>query len=185
MSNAKKRLFFALWPDQTTRQALTDLQATYLTAGGARAVSSENLHVTLAFLHSIDIAKMDCIVQAARNVRVAAFAASFSVLSVWEQSRICWLGQNNSAAGSESLQRLAQCLWAELASCGLSAETRRYTPHITLAKKITALKKTASTPEIIWHARDFVLVESRTGGRQSRYEVLQRFPLIPPTVNPR
>ena len=49
----QERLFFALWPDEALRQQLA-VYPPMLKGCGGRLVVQDNLHITLAFLGSVD-----------------------------------------------------------------------------------------------------------------------------------
>ena len=50
MNEAKQRLFFALWPDASTADALATLAQQVAAESGGRPTAPGNVHVTLAFL---------------------------------------------------------------------------------------------------------------------------------------
>ena len=175
----KKRLFFALWPDARTRDAVTQQTATVVTASGGRIVKPQNLHMTLAFLHSVETSLIPCIESAALRAAGNSFDLELSQVGCWNRSRILWLAPSAEGQGTETAGALAQSLWRELENCGFTPEQRRYRPHVTLARKATMRQTAAPAATISWPARRFALVESITGQRQSEYVVLKTFPLEP------
>ena len=60
-----QRLFFALWPDEGTRERLATLALDDITV---RWVSRDNLHVTLAFLGSVDKHARSCVEHVASQI---------------------------------------------------------------------------------------------------------------------
>lgn len=174
------RLFLALWPDSETRERVVAQTRAIVRAGEGRAVPPENLHITLAFLHSVAVEKLPCIGEAANRagVETAVFQLQLSRVGHWYRSRILWL-----APGQGGLQQpagLADALWRELVPCGFTAERRRYMPHVTLARKVVHPPDQSEVPAIRWTAKDFVLVESVTGSGGSNYRILERFILAGP-----
>ena len=56
-----ERLFFALWPDDELRQTLKHHCKPLLRHSGGRPVALDNLHITLAFLGSVDSGQRQCV----------------------------------------------------------------------------------------------------------------------------
>jgi 2'-5' RNA ligase len=70
----------------------------------------------------------------AQPIRLAPFDIEFGGLGVFPtrgESRVIRLGV---ASGAGGLASIYVELWSRLASLGLGLETRRYTPHLTLAR---------------------------------------------------
>ena len=57
---------------------------------------------------------------------------------------------------------------------GLEPESRKYTPHVTLARNAAQAFPPEASPPIRWEAREFVLVWSRLS-HPAQYEVLGRY----------
>jgi len=178
MSADKKRLFFALWPEAETRDAISAQTQALVSASGGRAVKPENLHLTLAFLHSVETHRLECIEAAAQRAACRSVRLQLSKMGYWYRSRILWLAPPAGAVGAPGTAgSLADALWAELEVCGFSPERRRFRPHVTLARRAKSVTRPDSMPTIAWQPRSFVLAESITGQRQSEYVVLKTFPL--------
>ncbi|MGZ4968111.1 MAG: RNA 2',3'-cyclic phosphodiesterase [Methylobacter sp.] len=174
------RLFFALWPDNETRLALTRFTQS-MTAGQLKWVQPHNLHVTLVFLGSVDTNTESLIKQTVADISVQPFTLTFDSLSYWNKPGILCLTCRQSVP--EEAVMLASALSAVAAACGLQTDIRPYTPHITLARHARHLPDIAVEP-IAWHAEAFCLIESCSEPDGVRYEVVQRWPFIKPTVNP-
>src|SRR5690606_6154262 len=50
----RKRIFFALWPDDETRDAISRATSRVVSLSGGRATAKRNLHITVAFLGAVD-----------------------------------------------------------------------------------------------------------------------------------
>lgn len=179
MTTIKKRLFFALWPDADYLRAIAERTNVLVRDGRGRPVRSDNLHMTLAFLHLVDVSLLPCVVNAASQVRQDPFELELSQIGCWKKSGILWLAppEHNSDPICTPVQQLSRALWQALTVCGMESEQQRYRPHMTLARKTTVSPKTKSLAAIHWPVREFVLAESITGGSQAEYVVLQRFAL--------
>lgn len=174
MPDNRKRLFFALWPDEETGDAILRGTRTAVAECEGRPVLPQNLHITLAFLHVVETGLIPCIEQAALRAATASFDLVLDRVGCWRRSRILWLAPAREAAAGPGA--LADALWCELAACGFTPEKRRYRPHVTLARK--AKHPVFDTvPAVRWRAGSFCLVESKTGQRQSEYVILKTFPL--------
>lgn len=173
MSSSTERLFFALWPDTATRQALAQLNRQCDVLGG-RAMQPANLHVTLAFLGNVTAEYRACMSRYADAVRETPFSLSLTRLGVWPQSGIYWLAPEVTPA---PLLRLADGLNRAIESCGGRSETRPYRPHVTLRRKVKQAPSGEVSPPIVWSVGDFVLVQSHTHQEGVEYRVVQRWPL--------
>ena len=175
MSVERKRLFFALWPDVDAQRAITQCTAESVAGSGGNPVRLENLHMTVAFLHSVDVSLLPCISRAARQVARQPLNLTLSSVGHWQRSGILWLAPD--LQGGASAGALAGELWNALSDCGFTPERRPFRPHVTLARKVSApLVQTVIRP-VMWDVGDLVLVESTNAGSHTRYEVLHRFGL--------
>ncbi len=174
------RLFFALWPDDETRQALAGLSQS-IAAKGFKWVQLHNLHVTLVFLGQVDKDVESLIKESVAGIAVPPFELTFDSLSYWSRPRILCLTCRQPAP--EAVAMLAIALDTAAANCGLQTDTRPYTPHITLARHARYLPDVKFEP-IIWRADSFCLVKSCSEPEGVCYKVIQQWPLITPTANP-
>lgn len=184
----KYRLFFALSPQQPAA-CVSDLQHLALQCGCyGRAVPTENLHVTLAFIGAVTPADTQRLMDAvtAQPPAVDAFSLTFSTFGYWHRSQVIWLGCPHSPP---PLQALVAHLNTTLHACGLGQENRRYTPHITLAKAVSKRPaiwpNNTATTDLTFHFSAFGLYISTTehGQQGVRYHCLKQWPLM--TCSPR
>ncbi|HEY8098656.1 MAG TPA: RNA 2',3'-cyclic phosphodiesterase [Methylobacter sp.] len=174
------RLFFALWPDDETRQALAGLGQS-IKAKGFKWVQPHNLHATLVFLGQVDEDVSSLIKQSVTNIAVPPFELTFDRLSYWSRPRVLCLTCQQPVP--EAAVMLAAALTEVAENCGLQTDTRPYTPHITLARHARYLPDVKLEP-IIWRAEAFCLVESCSEPGGVIYKVIQQWPLLKPTTNP-
>ena len=105
-------------------------------AGRANYSRRENLHLTLAFLGELPGSRLPDI-EAAMSAAAAgagAFTLSFDHAGRFrrEGGDIWWLG----AADCPALTALQSRLASELRARGFALEDRRFTPHLTLARRV-------------------------------------------------
>lgn len=177
-ANNTRRLFFALWPDTTTRAHLTKILPG-LTPPEARAVHYENLHITLVFLGRQAASTQHCAEQAAAQVRATPFSITLDCLGHWPHPRILWLGAVHYPA---ALPGLAADLHRALAPCHMGLDNRPYRPHLTFARNVRKMEALPVLPASVdWRVRDFVLAESvsESDNAGTHYRVLARWPLQP------
>lgn len=168
-----QRLFFALWPDASTRAALVQAQGAMSECGG-QAMHPDDLHVTLAFLGEVAASQITCVQMAAERVQVDAFDMRFTCRGSWSGARVAWVAPNQSPP---ALQALVQQLWQGLAVCGYRPEDGPYRPHVTLWRKAAMVTDATLSVAIPWKAYDFVLVCALPERQVPRYNVLHRWPL--------
>ncbi|MGD8964393.1 MAG: RNA 2',3'-cyclic phosphodiesterase, partial [Gammaproteobacteria bacterium] len=111
----KRRLFFALWPDPDVRRQLAAASKCVRDKATGRPVPDENLHITLAFLGSVDAEVFACISEAARGLATESFELVIDRAGWWRRTGILWLAPSRAPA---SLNRLVKALWVALEPCG-------------------------------------------------------------------
>jgi RNA 2',3'-cyclic 3'-phosphodiesterase len=179
-----QRLFFALNPEAKVRAAL--VRAIPLPGPGGRLVPADNLHVTLAFLGSVDAGRIPELKQLAANVRGQSFTLRFERLEVWNRALVSIVPTHTP----DALARLVAALSARLAPAGFQTEDRMYRPHVTVIRErqrgsgrreaLIAPEQTSESVSapIDWQVDDFVLMRSQPGPGGSRYVLLSSWPLI-------
>lgn len=167
----RHRVFFALWPDDATRSAISRATRDAVQACGGRPIAKDRLHLTVAFLGELTNAGLE----AARRIpplAVGAFELTLDAVGVWPESKILWLAPS---APPDALAELEARLWDALGTAGFHGEERTYRPHVTLARRARPVD--AVIAPVRWDVRDLALVESFPEGRNVHYEVLQRWPM--------
>jgi 2'-5' RNA ligase len=181
-SRPVRRLFFALWPDEGTRDALTRATGRAVRRSGGRPVPPPNYHLTLAFLGNQPAGLFDQIVAAAALVRAAPFELTLEHYGHWPKPRVFWIGPPPGSPEDASMALsapavLASQLWDQLEMLGLRREPRPFRAHVTLARKVAALPEVPPPDPLIWKASGFALVESVTEQSGAVYTVVRDFAL--------
>lgn len=158
------RLFLALWPDDTTRNALLQLQAPLR----GRLVPYENLHMTLAFLGPQPPGIADACKDLLMRLRAPAIELRLDKVGYFARNRVAWVGAHSTPP---ALQSLHEELGQALAHHGIERERQQFKPHVTLARDATMPVDMTFAP-ILWRASMVTLVRSRTSPAGSVYEVL-------------
>ncbi|KRA01081.1 MAG: RNA 2',3'-cyclic phosphodiesterase [Achromobacter sp.] len=164
------RLFYALWPSLPLAASLAGwAEAAKLVTGG-RAMRTETLHLTLAFLGPVDSALADELAAATPERRLAPGDVPLDRYGVFTRQRILWSGPAETPA---ALQQAHDDLWRWLSGYGLTPPTQPFRPHVTLLRNITHAQPPDDPAEpLAWRYDRMVLVasESLTGG--SRYRIV-------------
>lgn len=123
------RLFTAIELPESVRVRLTLLQGG---VPGARWSPAENLHLTLRFIGEVDEAQANDIDDMLAAIRAPAFDLTLKGAGEFggRDPHALWIG----VAPNEVLMRLAAKIESALQRMGLAAETRKYAPHVTLAR---------------------------------------------------
>lgn len=166
----KRRLFFALWPDNGVRVKLLRVAREYV----RRPPSAANLHMTLVFLGDCTEQQLSCSRAAVAGLEAPMFELEMDYLGAFPRAGIQWLGLGSVPA---QLPQLVAQLQQALTGCGFEPEKRRFVPHITLARKVRKPLVRAGLEAIHWPVRDFVLAESVSVSGGVEYRVLDRWPL--------
>lgn len=167
----RHRVFFALWPDEATRAALSRATRAAVQASGGRPIAKDRFHLTVAFLGELTAAGL-AVARTVPPIAVGAFELTLDAIGVWPESRVLWLAPRSLPA---PLAELEARLWERLAAQGFAAEPRVYRPHVTLARRVRPVE--TDVEPVRWRVEDLALVESFPDGRSVHYEVLERWPL--------
>jgi 2'-5' RNA ligase len=170
-----RRLFFALWPDNTVRAALQEQAKIMRADTDGRAVAESNLHVTLAFLGKVPLDLVSTVCAEAGCIRSGSFDLEIDQTGWWKKTGILWLAPSALPAG---LNGLVHSLWDRLHPLGFKADFHKFRPHVTIARKCSHSASAALEP-ISWAIKNFALLESETHPKGARYRVLDQWSLNP------
>lgn len=164
------RLFYALWPDAPLASNLATWADHAHAHAQGRVMRTETLHLTLAFLGSVDRAIADELIEATPFHRLIPGELTLDQYGVFARQRILWAGPSHVP---DLLQAAHDGLWLWLSAFGLLPPTQPFRPHVTLLRNIERDAPPAAPPApLTWRYDRMVLVasESSTGG--SRYRVV-------------
>ncbi|AGA33891.1 2'-5' RNA ligase [Thioalkalivibrio nitratireducens DSM 14787] len=167
----RRRVFFALWPDDALRDRLARLSRE-LRANG-RLVPVAHLHLTLAFAGVVPAPVVTRIATDANRLARPAIRLTLDRLGHFRRPRIAWVGPSDAPA---ELDALAQSLSGICRDAGVAMDDRPFRPHVTLRRFVTRMASGPIEP-IAWVAPEMVLIESGRGGHPGPYRVLQRWRL--------
>jgi 2'-5' RNA ligase len=167
------RLFFALWPDDATRDALNRTGKWLHQHWGGRRMRADTLHITLAFLGSTPAEQLKALVACADVVRTHTFELVLDQAGHWRHNHIGWFGASETPPQHFEL---VGALNTALQAAGFPVDARPHVPHVTLLRN-SAGGEVPSCAPVRWPISDFVLVKSRTDSSGAQYEVIRRWPL--------
>jgi 2'-5' RNA ligase len=156
------RFFLALWPPPGARPQLAALAADLARRCGGRAVPTDKVHLTLAFLGEIDAGGVARASEVAAAVAAPALELRFDRAGSFPGARVAWAGMSQPDRDATSL---ATELSTRLRDAGFAIDRRPIVLHATLARRVARPLAEAPVETIAWAADRFALVESdlRTG----------------------
>ncbi|MDQ0188985.1 RNA 2',3'-cyclic phosphodiesterase [Alicyclobacillus cycloheptanicus] len=137
-----RRLFFGIALPDTLKQSLGRMQQALQRSGVAAGNWSDPslFHITVLFLGQRPEEERERLVEA--GARAASLASPFELtlgtLGVFERNRILWMGlaENDGMASLRQLHAAVQRAVGALELRDWQLDTRRYQPHLTLARKL-------------------------------------------------
>lgn len=151
------RLFYALWPDDTTRAELMRVQ----TLMHGRITRYEDLHITLAFLGQQPVTLLPALKEILAALPKTAMTLTLDRIGYFTKKRIAWAGMHSPPDALFALQReLAQTLVQKAVPFDNRTD---FKPHVTLARD-AALPPDIVFAPITWQANQVTLVQSRPNG---------------------
>ena len=165
------RLFFAVWPGDAASAELALIAESLAGLAGGKPMPAQKIHMTLAFLGSLDEGQASRATAAGARVKGVEIGMAIDQVGSFRRARVGWAGPSRQNAQLVALQdRLATGLKA----AGFMLEDRPFAPHATLVRKIAKPVPTAPMAPIEWRSRELTLVESTGNGR---YEVVESWGL--------
>ena len=170
---SRHRLFFALWPDARARDAVAGAARTVAGDGGGRAVAHEHLHLTLAFLHSVEAPVIDALRDVARGLVLPAMTLHIDRVGYFRRPRVLWLAPSRPP---QMLLAFERRLWEALLPLGFERRHAQFRPHVTVSRDAPAPAPDAVVTPFDWRVTGWALVESSTGPGGARYRPLDCWP---------
>jgi 2'-5' RNA ligase len=172
------RLFFALWPPESLSRALAGKADALACRFGGKPARRETIHLTLAFLGEVAVARLPAVLDAGRRVAAASFDLVVDRFGGWRHNRLLWAG---CAEPADGLRSLVARLREELRAASIAMDAApRFAPHLTLVRKagiVSADVETLLPEPLLWPCSDFVLVHSRPAASGREYAILESFGL--------
>lgn len=168
-----KRLFFALWPSETTRQKMVAVNDR-VELVGVRKLKPANLHLTLLYLGTISSKQQASLVAQVDNLCLRAFAFELDGLAYWQGPKILCLTVMQQPS---AMLTLVDSLTEIARGYPIFLHDRPFQGHVTLMRKVRSGVDLTYTP-IHWQADTFVLVESCSTAQGIQYTVLKEWLLI-------
>lgn len=170
-----RRLFFAIWPDPATREALAHATRKAVRHCGGRPVPRDNLHATLAFLGSVPETAREAVLAAGSASARAGepFALRIQAIDFWSKPQVL-VATADTPPEAESL---AEQLWRAVEPLGIQRDPRPLRVHVTLARKVRKPTPGLAMHPVDWTVASLALVESVTDPAGARYTPLAQWPL--------
>ena len=174
------RLFFALWPNELQRAALTQAAAKAVRNCGGRPVAATNLHVTLAFMGSVPqprVTELETLAHkvAAECAQDAPLTLRFEGLAHWARPQILCALAAEVSAGAHAL---AAALKDATAAAGFTPDLKPFRAHVTVARKVLHAPDRPALRALAWSFDAFALVASRTESSGPVYSVIESYSLV-------
>lgn len=169
---ATRRLFFALWPDDATREALAHATRKAVRASGGRPVPTSNLHATLLFIGSVPEERVGEMERAAAGVALSSCTLVFDRIEHWPRPAVLCA---TAPVVPDEARNLAAALFRRVAQAGFVPDVKPFRAHVTLARKVVKPHALGPMHPVHWPINGFALMESETLAEGSRYTVLRRW----------
>jgi RNA 2',3'-cyclic 3'-phosphodiesterase len=175
-----RRVFFALWPEESDRLSLAHATRKAAAASGGRPVPEASLHTTLAFLGNVPERRLAELHGIAREV-AAAFADAarppplcFERLAHWSKPQILVALAREEARA----QALATRLKDLTAAAAFRPDLKPFHAHVTLARKVLQFRAPPALRPVTWRFDAFALIDSRTEPSGPVYSVIESHALV-------
>jgi 2'-5' RNA ligase len=169
-----RRLFLALWPGESTRQRLADVQGAFRKTArlkSARAVPVENLHITIHFLGEVSAEVASRLQAALDDVKAPPCTLIIDQWGYFPRPKVVWLGGELTEPLIDLVAQTQSCVQA----CIQGYHQKRFVPHITVFRKARHPLEVDDFDPIEWRIDRFALVESVTHPRGAEYTVLNQW----------
>lgn len=189
MSSHTLRAFIAIDLPETLRSQISRIQQDLRATGAdVRWVETQNLHLTLKFIGSIEEADQEKLVAAVNGALqpFPPFVFHLEGLGVFprlENPRVVWLGVSD---GSQKLERIAAAVEKACMELGLAGPDHPFTPHLTIGRihsnkrlegLIYCLQRSPMRTPLLVQVRQLLLLQSTLQPQGPVYTPLAELPL--------
>jgi RNA 2',3'-cyclic 3'-phosphodiesterase len=191
------RTFLAIELPHTLKDRLSSLEPEFPRyAAGLKWSPPDLLHITLRFIGDVPETRLPAVMGAAQEAagRAAPFSLTLSHLGSFptaRKPRVIWIGLE-AGEGLDALNELFADIEAGLLARGFPAETRPFSPHVTLARTRDTLPESErrelgtllaevadrTAVEGTISVQDLTVMRSDLGRTGPRYTPLERYPLL-------
>ena len=153
------RLFIAINFNEEIRDSLTKIQER-LKEGASKGnfTHRENIHLTLVFIGECDVKEAERIKAIMDETPFSPFKITINQIGRFrkDDGDIWWVGLSENDALKELQRDLSQRLIKE----GFPLENRKYSPHITLGRRVRTEERPWSVEPLSFEAKSFELMIS-------------------------
>jgi 2'-5' RNA ligase len=177
------RAFFGLpLPEALRKQVDPYLAACAELAPDFRWTPAGNLHLTIRFLGSIELAVAEGLADRLAERPLAGFDLELGDVGTFKRGRLARVVFRHLRVGADAARRLALEVEEECRRAGLEPEARPFQPHLTharaRAREGAVLGPLPEPPDLRpWRADELILYRSHLGRAGSVYEPLRRIRL--------
>ncbi|PTQ89606.1 RNA 2',3'-cyclic phosphodiesterase [Agitococcus lubricus] len=169
------RLFFALWPDNSTQQQWAFTTEPFVQRLVGKASPTQNLHLTLQFLGDVEGTRIRRLHEIAQRAVDRPIDFRFDRIECWRDAQLACLRPDHEPS---SLVQLVNQLQHGLAMEGFKVERKKFKAHITLARHLQHYEAALPLwPALTWRASTLALVRSRLSAQGSLYAPVGLWPL--------
>lgn len=168
------RVFYALVPPPPLRSALGDLARDAARRAHGRPVPADNIHLTLAFLGDIAVARIPALIAIGASLQTRRFFLDLDRQGSFRRAGVAWIAPS---APPQALTQLAAAIDRALDAAGISQETRTFHPHLTLARRCRGPCAPLSAGPFPWLVDHVALLQSELRIEAARYQLLSTWSL--------
>jgi len=129
------RLFLAInFPGEVVERVWGIIEKVRENSAGGKFMEKENVHLMLEFLGEVEPGRLPAIRKIMDGLNAAPFELRLNKAGTFrrQEGDVCWIGVEENPALLDLQKKLHDALAAE----GFSLEERKYTPHITIGRKV-------------------------------------------------
>jgi RNA 2',3'-cyclic 3'-phosphodiesterase len=152
------RLFIALLPDAGVRDELAAWRDAWTWPRAATPVKTGRLHVTLHFLGDVERSRVQELAGMLR-VPFTPFTLRLTLAALWPHG----IAVLEPAEVPGSLLALHASLAGVVRDFGLAVDERPFRPHVTLARRASAVTPPGLANEVRWPVTNYALMSSTLG----------------------
>lgn len=168
------RVYFALWPPEPIRDALTNLAEHLQRTCGGRVMHRSSLHCTLLFLGEVQRQLIADLLLATDQLCAESFCLSLEKFGCWQHNQIGYIAPSESPP---KLEQLVAVLRQKVAAAEFSFDGKTFFPHVTLLRDIVHTVDQHVITPLEWQVGEFALVESMPTKPGPYYRILKTWPL--------
>jgi len=146
----------------------------------AKSIAAENLHMTMCFIGDVSSQQEQQLIELAGQLETHIVNMDFTYLGVFSKPGVLYIAPSDDSIAASNLATQLKKIASTLS---IRTDKRRFSPHVSLFRKVKHLPEIQHMPLFKVVFSDLVLYKSILGAKGVTYHQIASWPLSADTLN--